>query len=651
MLLVLAACGDATVLPESQPQPEPVSCDPVSALTLCGGYSTWECEWGRLWAASGSTATFREFMVGDDPDARLRSLFPAIGDKPIVDVDVAIPAGSSYNIPGFDAYALPSTIDWYADPHANATWRQYFQSLELRYFTTPGDVFDLGAGLVVAWHDQVLYDGAPPDYTWGNSAAAIRLTNTSAAMDRYIANRDVLSRKVLQAAAEIIVTHLYMLATDACYAPQHNHGMMQDIALLETARKFPGLGADELLWNLAQSRALAQAQFGVSSDGLHVENTSTYHHFFLTLLNDVIRAHQHAGAQVPETLIALRDSMFEPMVQQLQPDLSFPLFGDTNELDSTPYFQAMIAATDELGVGDPAKRATLDWIVSGGAKGVVPENDVVYEHSGYAVFRDRWTADAASLHFKTGHLGGGHYRPDETGIEFFAHGIALVEQVGLYSYEEPFLSYQQSPAAQNVLVVDGISAVSEEANPASRVVAHGESALGPWVQGTHESFAPFGVDRLVRTVVFAKPDVVILVDHVRAGGEHEYSQHFHLHPSLDQLTRVNDRTVSVTGAGGPTLTIAAGFQPQQIATDRGVIDGSTLKGWYFPKFLQMQPAYDVVLERRGRSVDSAVVLAAAAPGQPATTIEGVSLSSNSTSFTVSWVQNGSSRRVSFPRPR
>jgi hypothetical protein len=639
--LALIGCGDNS-------RPVVGVCDPVVALEACPEAS-WECAWGRVWAARGDVTALGDVVASDgSPDSFLRAMFPAIGDKSIEDAPVELPAGATYQYPSFDPYVIPTPIDWRADPFASNTWRQYFQGLHLNFFRTEVDGDALAAALLIAWRDRALYEPSPPDFTWGDHAVAIRLTNVASFLDHYIATNDVLSREVLRAGAEVILTHLYMFGAEPCYTAGHNHGMIQDIAVLQHARKYTAMRDGQAIWELAQSRAMIQAQHGVSVDGLHVENTSSYHYFFLTLVNRAIEAQQSAGVVVPEELVAIRDSMFEPLVQQIQPDGSYAQFGDAAEVDVQRDLQLLFEDSAALGVGDPVARASLEWMATGGASGIMPATDVVYEHSGYAVFRDRWSADAASVHFKTGHLSYGHYRPDETAFELFAHGRELVIQPGIHSYvaDDPFYAYQMSPAAQNVLVVDGDIQLSGPTE-SSRVVAHGTDGDAIWVQGTHENFQHLGVG-VVRTLVFAKPDVVIVVDHVRARGDHAYVQHFHLHPSLDQLVPVNERSVVAGATDGPALTLAAGFSPTTIHTDRGVADGSVRKGWYFPSFRVSEPAYDVAFESRGGDADLAVILAVAAPGQPAREIAEVVVESDGARVTVGWTEHGARRQVSFP---
>jgi hypothetical protein len=642
------------------PPPEVRECDPVLAVTVCGNGDRWQCEWGRVHAGRGSVDSLRALLAepGGDHDAILRRLFPAIGDKPIVDEPIPVPEGLVFAHPVFGAYQIPVPVDWAADPFENVSWRFNFQSFHWFdvYMTGDLDQLDAGAALLVDWVDQALHAEPALEQTWNDHAIAKRLDRTGRLLDRYIADRPVLNRRVLDAGAQLVLTHLYGLAADVCYTPRHNHGMMQDLAILSWAPRFPALRDAESFWEHAQERMLVdQVRKSVTADGVHTENTGVYHLFFITLLNGAIRVHLDAGLEVPAELIESRDAMFDPLVRLLQPDWTFAQFGDETNADVTAELIALLADTRDLGVGDPAVRQPLDWLLSDGERGVPPRAlDRVFDLGGYATFRDRWDpAAATTAHFKTSHLSSAHYHADDTAFEIFAHGRALLVEPGSFTYNDsdPFWRYQRSPAAQNVLVVDdlGDDGSIEGWTDASRIVAHGGDDEVAWVQGTHPNFARAGVTSLVRSFAYAKPDTFVVIDHVRAPDRHDYAQHFHLHPDLTELGVVG-RTVVAAVPDGPSLSITAAVAPAAIETPIGVEDGAVMKGWYFPAFLSRVPAYDVVLRHRGRGLDLPVVIVVTPPGAPARIPTDVEYRDQGAVVTVTWRLDGEAHSVGVPAP-
>lgn len=660
MVLLLTLTNVIPACTEEESPPDDVGCDPVPARTACGSGDRWQCEWGWLHAGHGSDESLSRVLVepGDDHDALLRQLFPAIGGKPIVSRSIAVPPGLAYDHPMFDRYEITVPVDWDADPYGNNTWRLNFQSFHWfdEYTTGDLDAVEAGAALLVDWVDHALHAEPKLELSWNDHAMVKRLDRGAALLDRYIADMPVLKRRVLDAGAQLVLTHLYGLATDACYSERHNHGMMQDMALLTSAPRYPALRDGAALWDHAQQRMLAdQVRKSVTRDGVHIENTGLYHLSYIALLDGAIRVHLESGDDLPTELVDVRDSMFDPLARLLQPDLTFAQFGDETNDDVSVTLAAVLDETRDLGLGDPTLLEPLEWLVTGGERGAPPASlDRVFELGGYATFRDRWGPEATTAHFKAGHHTSAHYHADETAFEIFAHGQALIVEPGSFSYVEsdPFWRYQRSPAGQNVLVVDdtGDDGTIARASDRSRVIGHGGDGDVVWVQGSHANFEPLGITSLVRSFVYAKPDTFVVIDHVRARDRHGYAQHFHLHPDLTRIREVAGTTIVADAPDGPSLTITAAVAPSAIETPIGVEDGEVMKGWYFPGFLTRVPAYDIVFRQRGRSVDLPVVIVVTPPGEPARIPTAVEYRERGGVATVSWRLDGVEHAIEVPLP-
>lgn len=642
--LLLGAFGVALLGVDDRARFRSRGCNPGRAILACDGGDRFECEWGRLLAARGDPRSLGRLLEGAPTELEdvLRALFPAIGDRPLLDDPLVVPAGLTFQIPNYPSYEIPVPVDWAADPFENPTWRFRFQSLSRLYELYNGDPgqVEAAAALLTDWVDQVLYGIPPLDETWGDHALVIRLDRAVQLTDRYLADRPVLNRRYLLVAAQLIVTHLYALAADCCYSKRHNHGTMQDLAILGWVKRFPALRDADDMFALAGRRLLEeQVRHSVTEDGIHVENSGCYHRLFVTILDEALVAYRKAGEPLPDELVRIRDSMLEPLVQHLQPDGSFAQFGDCSDERQSKRLRELLAEIDTLGAGDPAAIAPLAWVVTGGKRGTMPALDRVYEVGGYAMFRDGWRPDATTAHFKTSHLSWVHYHADETSFEVFAHGRELLVGPGSFTYAEddPLYAYQRSPAAHNVLVVDDDATVMRDASDA-RVLAHGRDGDTSWVVGTHGNYRRLGVS-LARTFAFARPGTFVIVDHVDADGPHEYAQHFHLSPEVDGVQRHGDRAVVATIPDGPTVSIAAGFTPSAIETPRA---------WHFPDFQVKQENYDVVLRHTARDVDLPVVIVVTAPGEAPRIAEDVSYIEEAGVATISWREGGSQRRLQVP---
>jgi len=636
-------------------------CDPASGLAHCAADAdSFECTWGRLVRGGGELDSLAGVVLGQpgDVDTLLRLLFPAIGGKPIVDAPLPVPPGLQVRTRSFPDYTIPVPVDWKADPFGNNTWRMRFQTFHWFYEytrTDPANV-DAGAALLVDWVDHALHAEPPLEFSWGD-AMSIRAERARELLDRYIATRPVLNRRFLMAAAELLLTHIYAITCETCYADHHNHGMMQDLALLRQLPTYPALRDGARITRLVERRLIdIQVLPRITPDGLHVENTAGYHLLFLHLLTDAIGLYVDRDATPPAELVEARDRMLVPLVYLLQPDFTFPQFGDEDNATRRTRLGQLAARIRAQGVGDPAARTALEWAASGGRTGTPPAAlDRVFARSGYASFRDQWSLRrgvGTTAHFKTGRWSTAHYHADETAFEIYAHGMPLIVEPGMHSYDQadPLWAYQREPAGHNILVVDGDTTVPGVLSGASRVVDHGGAGDQVWVQGTHTRYQHLGVSSLVRTFAYVKPDVFAVVDHLHADAGHRLAQHFHLHPDLDRLEVVDARTVVVRTADGPSIALIAAVEPTAIETPRGLASGRDRQGWYFPAFNQALAAYDVIFryDHAAADVDLPVLIMVFAPGVTPRLPSAVTYRETGDQASMGWRVGSVARELHFP---
>jgi hypothetical protein len=276
-------------------------------------------------------------------------------------------------------------------------------------------------------------------------------------------------------------------------------------------------------------------------------------------------------------------------------------------------------------------------VISRGAAGSPPRGlDQVYELAGYAAFRSGWDRDAITGHFSCNHLGAAHYHRDETTFELYGHGAELVVDAGKFDYDHDGANwkYQTDVYAHNVLIVDGASYYPPEG---PHIVAHGGDDTTVWVQGTHAGYRDRGVSSQVRTFAYARPDSFAIIDSVRAGGHHDYAQHFHLAPGLTAEV-VDDHTVIATGAA--TMVIAAvGTAPTRI---------ELAPSKYFPSWGVETAITDIVFHHEGGDATLPVIITIAPPGAPPRLPEAPTFTDSATEMVLRWTAGGTERQVNVP---
>jgi hypothetical protein len=314
--------------------------------------------------------------------------------------------------------------------------------------------------------------------------------------------------------------------------------------------------------------------------------------------------------------------MSDALVYLLQPNLTFPQFGDTENTELQQALLNDVANFRQSGATDAGLRY-LEWVASRGQVGEIPPRlDRVWSKSGYAAFRSSWTEhdNAITGHFTCGQLSVSHYHWDETSISLYGYGQEVIVDPGLFSYRKDRLSrYARAGHAHNTLILDDTE--HRGYGEASITDSGGVDTDLPWVRGRHSHYADRGALLIARTFAHAKPDVFLVVDHLRSRKSHRLAQRFHLHPSLSVVTLPTPNTVVATGAGPgtPAVVISAlpGMDAEFHRGDRKPKDRETA-GWYFPAFNVAQETTVVVFRRRfsAGAVDLPILIHVVAPGQP-----------------------------------
>jgi len=652
-LVAVLGCGDSCVLPPDAVKDPEAVCQPTGARTLCEHGDEFACRWADL-VAAGVDSSSIALLVGlpgtASQDEILLVMFPdlvgsTVFSGPSTDAsEVTLAIRDPY-----EPVTVSLPIDWAMTPYDDPTWHLYF--LSLHWFETIPPA--LAGKILIHWNEEFLLEESSSYFVWNDHAVSLRIHSVARMVSAYIAAGEPVAREVLWAGARLITTHLYALATGQCYKAFHNHGVMQDRAILRTILKYPAFVDSDKLWTLVSERLSEQIQASVTSEGVHVENSPGYHFFFANLVQELVDLFRTGGQAVPDTFAGVRPQMSAAMVYLLQPNLTFPQFGDTENDEIRQQILDIVAAYRDNGANDDGLDH-LEWVASRGQVGHIPPMlDRVWPQSGYAAFRNNWTDhdNAITGHFTCGKLSDTHYHKDETSISLYGYGQELIVDPGMLSYRaDSFTLYSRSGRAHNVLIVDdtdhgsdGEVAITEWGD---------ESTDLAWVRGGHSLYADLGVQFLSRTFAHSKPDLFLVVDHLVSEYPHDLAQHFLLHPSLSVVTQPAPNVVVATSdvPGSPSIVLSA-LPGVSIETHRGILEEEEIFGWYFPEFSVIEEATEVVFRTAffGGHRDLPILIHVVAPG--GSTDSALESFENSTGeLRLSWRAAGVSDEVYIPAP-
>ncbi|KQU68204.1 heparinase II/III family protein [Phycicoccus sp. Root101] len=387
-----------------------------------------------------------------------------------------------------------------------------------------------------------------------------------------------------------------LLRRDDFHAGVNNHGMFQDLALVNYA----GLASwrsdaertDVLQVGLARLKTYFVGCF--TDEGVHVENTPTYHVMvarFVREYVEVLEAIDHEDAPFFE---ALMHELSVYATHAVMPSGLFPPVSDTQQV-------SLVGGPTSV-FPDPE----FAYAATQGRSGRPPaERVLVLPRSGYAVYRSAWgDPDATYVFFQAAYNNGYHKHADENSFVLSSKGVDLISEAGPYGYNytDPLTRYGYSQFAHNTLVVNGVS-IPRAGDDQHEVSMVAESVRPDGFRVTGRN------GRLVDTVhertlsveeVEGNPRIDVLDTITReADGDAAYELLWNIGPGVDVVAHGHGFELHHRGTKLLDATIRAEV-PLSISVRRGQKRPTHL-GWRFPRFGEAEPADVVRVSFRGAS--------------------------------------------------
>ncbi len=220
-----------------------------------------------------------------------------------------------------------------------------------------------------------------------------------------------------------------------------NHLFANAKALLVGGLMFAGAEAGrwrETGWRILEPQLAEQ----LLEDGGHIERSPSYHALILEDLLDLVNLGRRAGWRACETLVPHARRALDWLAVMTRPDGRWPLFNDAAQ-EVAPETAALIDYAQALGIAPPA-------LAGPGMTSLAT--------SGYY----RWNAPCWSAWVDAGALGPdwnpGHGHADVFAFELFAHGVPLIVDTGVSTYDAARVrDRERATAAHNTVDIAGRS--------------------------------------------------------------------------------------------------------------------------------------------------------------------------------------------------
>ncbi|MDX1621494.1 MAG: heparinase II/III family protein [Nitriliruptorales bacterium] len=519
-----------------------------------------------------STSFLRRFLkrlLARDRVEAARGLLPGPLSRPPEEAAQALMAGTLH-IPGFDTKKAPGgKIDWSgSDEPPRAYLRQLHGHAMLRDFahahrrTGQRDLLDFAVGIVRDWLQRNPREQPANRMAWHDEATAMRVQSWLLLREELLAVGHGAAKQITHALND----HAALLASEEFHTTGTNHGMFQDESLLTYASLVPEDPLSSSYFELATSRLDAYFDLIVTSDGVHREHAPSYHNLIAGKIKRMATFYEEAGEdETAQQLQTLQRSMSRYATHVIKPDASFPLVSDTFE---------RVRPKPDLFDDDEYL-----WAASRGQDGVPPrERQVVFPDGGYAIFRNRWSADgnATYIHFTAAYHTDYHKHSDDLSVWLYHNGDLLTEAgPNGYDYDNPFTAYGYSAHAHNTLLVDGESLPRvDDQSDEVHLVAWDVDGPEPWATGRNARFDDLVHERTVRF----DPEALHLEVHdlIEGVSAHRYTLLWNCAPGVEP--HISEGTVILQRDGEKAATITL-ESPEPVKLNRVYGDIDARRGF------------------------------------------------------------------------
>ena len=429
---------------------------------------------------------------------------------------------------------------------------------------------------VDSWWAVERHTVLPRDLQWNDHAIAARAMTLS----RYLCAMRSQPTFTDSAAADVLV----MLATSgerltkpASFTFRTNHGVMQNIALLDIAASFPQMPQSARFADTARARLDAQLPYFLGPEGVVFEHSAHYHLWGTALVHMVIRFYEALGIPVSADLSRRYASAVDFSRQLLRLDGSLPSWGNSfrgTRGSEVPPELAEILDTTQDRQRLMRSRASATWAPTSGVATWWAFGSSAAQRGSVASQTLVSWADFATQ---------AHKHADDMSVLAWTSRSDLFIASGYWPNDSPEYEDAYGWAGSNAPHFVGESedvspvASSSAVRPRGRTLVLGSASSSALEFLDLERTAADG-GRLRRQVLFARPDIWIVVDAASGASAREFETSWLLDPALSPKPAASDGSFTLETPSGPVAQVdLAGCAGGSLHVERG--SRSPFSGW------------------------------------------------------------------------
>jgi heparinase II/III-like protein len=351
-----------------------------------------------------------------------------ISDTEIIHIANRITDGV-LQIPGYSPVPIGIPFDSLDLDKGLPTWRFLFASLIapkilLSAFTITKDdhYLELARKMILSWAKYEESKWLPYGFLWNDHAIAERITVISKFWHIYKSRSDF-DLETAEIILKFISRSGEMLAKEGHFTFATNHGIMQNLALLQIATEFPALPRSAYFKQLAFERLHDQMEFYINEEGVVLEHSALYQEHGLILIDKMLKYLAMNAITPPQSWEQKYKKGKEFLAKIQRPDGTLPIFGNTSGRHNSNKLAA---------------KYDLNEIITFAPHSNISES--LYPIAGYSVWWSKLDDDSYISPYSqtvlvwSYFMGHGHKLADEMSVLLWADGQNWLTNTGYWPY-------------------------------------------------------------------------------------------------------------------------------------------------------------------------------------------------------------------------
>lgn len=504
---------------------------------------------------------------------------------------------NTYLLPPFGRVKFNHLIDW-EDKRSRSFERLihgftflgclvegYIQTKELIYI-------EKSVSLIKDWISKFSYEKHHSTMAFHDETTALRMQYL---LRFYIVGRGKISKEDESMIHNEMEKTAYLLSSDGFHATNTNHGMFQDIALLLFGLYFSESNTDKYAGYIQMAVKRLNNYFvsTYTQEGVHKEQAPSYHMLIALHIKNLVTWMNEINPTISAVFQEILKKTETYSTYIIRPDGRLPQISDTEP-----------NLVKDSGYSKLYDSDSFKYAVSAGKEGIAPtQTDVVFEKSGYAIFRDDWLKKEKATYvlFTAAYNANYHKHSDDLNVLIYSNGEIITEAgPNGYNYSDPLTKYAYSSFGHNTLIVDG-EGLPRTDNKFDKVYIKNSkiSETVSEVTGINERYKDVSHKRHVK---FDKVEQVIQIrDNITSNEEHEYKILWHVANSVK--VHIRDRYIEFYRNEKKIMELEIETTTKY---DMRLITGQKkpyVQGWYFPSMEKNEQQVVIELTFYGRDVE------------------------------------------------